>query len=154
MAIVSWPSVTSMHPMYKQTCNINLRQLVTRLQHRSPSQCSRSNFVMDDCKSSNSELLQDWISAHWSQQTTCQNQQLLTHHHPLCSKPRLHIWWTPHFFWPDLICLQILLFRAHVKIASRIVSYRNCFIITAVKLDSHRLHKPDAREVNGYTVSQ
>ena len=27
----------------------------------------------------------------------------------LTSKPRLHIWWTPYFFWPDLICLQILL---------------------------------------------
>ena len=38
-----------------------------RLQHRSPSQCSRSNFVLDDCKSSYIELLQDWISAHWSQ---------------------------------------------------------------------------------------
>ena len=36
-----------------------------RLQHRSPSQCYRSNFVLDDCKSSNTELLQDWISAHW-----------------------------------------------------------------------------------------
>ena len=38
-----------------------------RLQHRSPSRCSRPNFILDDCKSSNSELLQDWISAHWSQ---------------------------------------------------------------------------------------
>jgi len=38
-----------------------------RLQHRSPSKCSRSNFVLDDCKSSNTEFLQDWISAHWSQ---------------------------------------------------------------------------------------
>ena len=38
-----------------------------RLQHRSPSQCSRWNFVMDDCKSSNTKLLQDWISALWSQ---------------------------------------------------------------------------------------
>jgi len=38
-----------------------------RLQHRSPSQCSRSNFVLDDCKSSYTELLQDWISAQWSQ---------------------------------------------------------------------------------------
>jgi len=38
-----------------------------RLQDRSPSQCSRSNFVLDDCKSSYTELLQDWISAHWSQ---------------------------------------------------------------------------------------
>ena len=28
---------------------------------------------------------------------------------PRCSKPGLHIWWTPHFFRPDLICLQILL---------------------------------------------
>ena len=28
---------------------------------------------------------------------------------PLCSKPRLHFWWTSHLFWPDLICLQILL---------------------------------------------
>jgi len=37
------------------------------LQHRSPSQCSRSNFVLDDCKSSYAELLQHWISAHWSQ---------------------------------------------------------------------------------------
>ena len=36
-------------------------------------------------------------------------KQLLSHHHPLCSKPPLHIWWTPHFFRPDLICLQILL---------------------------------------------
>ena len=26
------------------------------------------------------------------------SQQLLTHHHSLCSKPRFHIWWTPHFF--------------------------------------------------------
>ena len=59
---------------------------------------------------------QDWISAHWLRPmsrnsvlpTTCQNQQLLTHYHSLCSKPRLHIWWTTHFFWPDLICLQIL----------------------------------------------
>ena len=53
-----------------------------------------------------------WISphcSHWSQQTTCQNQQLLSHHHSLCSKPRFHIRWTTHFFWPDLICLQILL---------------------------------------------
>ena len=33
----------------------------------SPSQCSRSNFVLDDCKSSNTELPQEWISAHWSQ---------------------------------------------------------------------------------------
>jgi len=32
-----------------------------------PSQCSRSNFVLDDCKSSYTELLQDWISVHWSQ---------------------------------------------------------------------------------------
>jgi len=38
-----------------------------RLQHRSPSQCYRSNFVQDDWKSSYNELLQDWISAHWSQ---------------------------------------------------------------------------------------
>jgi len=27
----------------------------------------------------------------------------------LCSKPRLHIRWTPDFFWPDLICLQVVL---------------------------------------------
>ena len=25
------------------------------------------------------------------------------------SKPRLHIWRTPHFFWSDFICLQVLL---------------------------------------------
>ena len=25
------------------------------------------------------------------------------------SKPRLHIWRTPHFFWSDCICLQVLL---------------------------------------------
>ena len=30
-----------------------------RLQHRSPSQCSRSNLFLDDCKSANTELLQD-----------------------------------------------------------------------------------------------
>ena len=30
-----------------------------RLQHRSPSRCSRPNLLLDDCKSSNSELLQD-----------------------------------------------------------------------------------------------
>ena len=30
-----------------------------RLQHRSPSRCSRPNLFLDDCKSSNSELLQD-----------------------------------------------------------------------------------------------
>ena len=38
-----------------------------RLQHRSPSRCYRPNLFLDDCKSSNSQLLQDWISAHWSQ---------------------------------------------------------------------------------------
>ena len=32
-----------------------------RLQHRSPSHCSRSNLFLIDCKSSNTELLQDWI---------------------------------------------------------------------------------------------
>ena len=37
-----------------------------RLQHRSPPQCSISNLVLDECKSSYIELLQDWISAHWS----------------------------------------------------------------------------------------
>ena len=37
------------------------------LQRRSPSQCSRSNFILDDCKSSYTELLRDWISAHWFQ---------------------------------------------------------------------------------------
>ena len=58
-----------------------------------------------------------WLH-HWIQQDTMQpeithssfvhskNPQLLAHHHSLCSKPRLHIWWTPHLFWPDLICLQ------------------------------------------------
>jgi len=32
-----------------------------RLQHRSPSQCSRSNFVLDDCKSSYTEFLHNWF---------------------------------------------------------------------------------------------
>ena len=30
-----------------------------RLQHRSPSRCSRPNLFLDDCKSSNTQLLQD-----------------------------------------------------------------------------------------------
>ena len=38
-----------------------------RLQQRSPSRCSRPNLFLDDYKSSNSELLRDWISAHRSQ---------------------------------------------------------------------------------------
>jgi len=46
---------------------------------------------------------------HRSQKATCQNTKLLTQQHPLCSQPWLCLWWTPHLFWEDLICLQVLL---------------------------------------------
>jgi len=59
------------------------------LQHRSPSHCSRSNFVLDDCKSTNTELLQDWtvVSVNNLPKSTTPHSQ----HHSLCSKPLLHI---------------------------------------------------------------
>ena len=40
----------------------------------------------------------EFLLIGFSKQNQIQNQQLLTSHHSLCSKPRLHIWWTPHFF--------------------------------------------------------
>jgi len=85
-------------------------------------------YILQTCKPSDTELLQDWISAHWSQYTTCQNQQLLTQHHSLCSKPRHHIWRTPHLFSPDLICLQILLLPyLSASLYPSIPRYQNSF---------------------------
>ena len=37
------------------------------LQYWSLSKCCNSNFLLDDCGSSDLQLLEDWISAHWSQ---------------------------------------------------------------------------------------
>jgi len=59
------------------------------LQHRSPSHCSWSNFVLDDCKSTNTELLQDWtvVSVNNLPKSMTPHSQ----HHSLCSKPLLNI---------------------------------------------------------------
>jgi len=43
-------------------------------------------------KSTNSQLLQNWISSHRTQTTTSQDTKLLSQHHPLCSQSRLHLW--------------------------------------------------------------
>ena len=67
------------------------------LQHYSPSEFSSSDLFLDDCQPSNAKLLQGWIPSDWTHQTTCQNPQLLAKHHPLCSQPGLHLWWTQHF---------------------------------------------------------
>ena len=57
------------------------------LQHCSPSEFSPADLFLDDCKSSNSQLIQDWIPTHRTHQANCQNPKLLTQHHPLCSQP-------------------------------------------------------------------
>ena len=85
-----------------------------RLQHRSPSQRSRSNFVLGDCKSY-TELLQDCslVSVNLPKSTP---------------HSRLHIWLTPHFCWPDLICLQILLLPySSASLYPSIPRYQNTF---------------------------
>ena len=74
------------------------------LQHRSPSKCCRSNFVLDCHKCSYSELFSktEFLLIGLSKQLAKINNSWL------CLKPRLHIQWTPHVFWPDLICLKII----------------------------------------------
>ena len=51
----------------------------------------------------------DWILAHRTQKTTCQNTQLFTSHLPLCSKSWLYLWRTSYLLWPNYISPQSLL---------------------------------------------
>jgi len=52
-----------------------------RLQHRSPSQCSRSNFVLDDCKSSYTEFLHNWFFCSLVSVYNLQKSTTLRHVH-------------------------------------------------------------------------
>jgi len=56
----------------------------------------------------NSQILQNWISSHRTQTATNQDTKLHSHHNPLCSQSRLHLWWTPVFLWPNNCTFQVL----------------------------------------------
>ena len=80
-----------------------------RLQHRTLSECSKSNFLLDDCKSSDTELLSDWTPLTMLETSASYSMK-------------------PHLFWPDLTCLQILLLPySSASLYPSIPRYQNSF---------------------------
>ena len=82
---------------------------------------------MDDCKPTNLKHLKNRSSSYRTQATTGQISQLPDRNDPLWSQSWHNFRWTSHFFWPNIIIIQILLFsHSCTSLYPSVSWFQNC----------------------------